>query len=84
MFVAQAFTNGCQTDTIINQFRRVSMTQLGFNHNYLTENEVEQIYTVVDIAVIRGKRLVSTVLIARLLDNQIVVELDHNNKELGV
>lgn len=51
-------------------------------YSYLTENEVEQIYTVVDIATIRHKRLVSTVLIARLLDNQVVIELDHNNKEL--
>lgn len=31
---------------------------------------------------IRGKRLVSAVLIIRLLDNQIVIEFDHNNKEL--
>lgn len=52
-------------------------------YSYLTENDAEQIYTVVDIATIRGKRLVSTVLIARLLDDQIVIELDHNNKELG-
>ena len=51
-------------------------------YSYLTENDVEQIYTVIDIATIRGRRLVSTVLIARLLNNQIVIELDHNNKEL--
>jgi hypothetical protein len=51
-------------------------------YSYLTENEPEQIYTVIDIATIRDRRLVSTVLIARLLDNRIVIELDHNNKEL--
>jgi hypothetical protein len=51
-------------------------------YSYLTENEAEQIYTVVDMATVRGRRLVSTVLIARLSGNQIVIELDQNNKEL--
>lgn len=51
--------------------------------SYLTENEAEQLYTVVDIANIKGKRMVSTVLITRIVGNQIVIELDHNNKELA-
>lgn len=51
--------------------------------SYLTENEAEQLYTVVDIANLKGKRLVSTVLIARIAGNQIIIELDHNNKELA-
>ena len=50
--------------------------------SYLTENEAEHLYSIIDIANIKGNRLVSTVLIARLQDNQIVIELDHNNKEL--
>lgn len=52
-------------------------------YSYLTENEAEQLYTIVDIATVRGQRLVSTVLIARLLDDRIVIELDHNSKELA-
>jgi hypothetical protein len=51
-------------------------------YSYLTENEAEQIYTVIDIATVRGKRIVGTVLVARLQDAQIVIELDHNNKPL--
>ena len=56
---------------------------VGLNaYSYLTENEAEQIYTVVDIATVREQRLVSTVLIARLMADRIVIELDHNDKEL--
>ena len=66
---------------LIEEMRKY--TGKGLNaYSYLTENDAEQIYSVIDIATIRGKRLVSSVLIARLLDNQIVIELDHNNKEL--
>ena len=43
---------------------------------------LKNIYSVIDIADIRGRRLVGTVLIARLVADQIVIELDHNNKEL--
>lgn len=50
--------------------------------SYLTENDTEQLYTVVDIANVRGKRIVGTVLVARLQDEKIVIELDHNNKPL--
>ena len=31
----------------------------------------------------RGKRIVGTVLVARLHDDQIIIELDHNNKPLA-
>jgi len=51
-------------------------------YSYLTENEVENLYTVVDIANVRGKRIIGTVLVARLSDEKIVIELDHNNKLL--
>ena len=51
-------------------------------YSYLTENEAENLYTVVDIANVRGKRIVGTVLVARLQDDRIIIELDHNNKPL--
>ena len=52
-------------------------------YSYFTENEIENLYTVVDIATVRGKRIVGTVLVARLHDNNIIIELDHNNKLLA-
>ncbi|NDJ77408.1 MAG: hypothetical protein GYB65_14240 [Chloroflexi bacterium] len=51
-------------------------------YSYFTANEIEQLYTVVDIAHVRGKRIIGTVLVARLRDEQIIIELDHNNKPL--
>ena len=49
---------------------------------YLTANEAEQIYTIVDIATVRGKRLVGTVLVARLAGDRVVIELDRHDKLL--
>ena len=49
---------------------------------YLTTNEAEQIYTIVDIAQVRDKRLVGTVLVARLTGDQVVIELDRYDKLL--
>ena len=49
---------------------------------YLTANESEQMYTIVDIARVRDKRLVGTVLVARLANDQIVIELDRHDKLL--
>ena len=49
---------------------------------YLTSNEAEQIYTVIDIVKVRGKRLVDTVLVARLTDDRVVIELDRHDKLL--
>ena len=49
---------------------------------YLTANEAEQIYTIVDIARVRDKRLVGTVLVARLAGDQVVIELDRHDKLL--
>ncbi len=51
-------------------------------YSYLTENESESLYTIVDIANVRGKRVIGTVLVARLHDDKIVIDLDHNNKPL--
>ena len=58
-------------------------TGKGLNdYAYLTSNETNQIYTVVDIATIRDKRIVSTVLVARIVGQQIVIEADHHDKQL--
>jgi hypothetical protein len=51
-------------------------------YSYLTANEAENLYTVVDIASVRGKRIIGTVLVARLHDDRIIIELDHNSKPL--
>ena len=48
----------------------------------LTRNEAEQIYTIIDIATVRDKRLVSTVLVARLTNDRVVIELDRHDKLL--
>jgi len=52
-------------------------------YSYLMENEIENLYTIVDIANVRGKRIIGTVLVARLSDDKIIIELDHNNKLLA-
>ena len=49
---------------------------------YLTTNEADQIYTIVDIATVRDKRLVGTVLVARLTNDRVVIELDRHDKLL--
>ncbi len=49
---------------------------------YLTANEAEQIYTIIDIARVRDRRLVDTVLVARLAGDQVVIELDRHDKLL--
>lgn len=48
----------------------------------LTENAAQQLYTIVDIATIRGQRSASTVLIAQIIADKIVIERDTNNKPL--
>ena len=50
---------------------------------HLTANEAEQIYTIVDIATVRDKRLVGTVLVVRLIDDRVVIELDRHDKMLA-
>ena len=49
---------------------------------YLTANETEEIYTIVDIARVRDKRLIGTVLVARLANDQVIIELDRHDKLL--
>ena len=61
-----------------------SYTGRGLNDfAYLTTNEAEGIYTIIDIATIRDKRIVGTVLIARLVNNQVIIELDQHDKTLA-
>ena len=48
----------------------------------MTTNEPEQIYTIIDIATIRDRRLVGMALMARLVNNQVVIELDRHDKTL--
>jgi hypothetical protein len=52
-------------------------------YSYLTENEPEHLYTVVDIVNVRGQRIIGTVLLARLQEDKIIIELDHNSKPLA-
>lgn len=52
------------------------------DYAYLTSNEAEQIYTVIDIALIHEKRIVSTVLVARIINQQIIIEVDRHDKQL--
>jgi hypothetical protein len=49
---------------------------------YLTTNSDETLFTVVDIANVRGTQLVETSLIVRLIDSKIVIDYDDNNKPL--
>lgn len=52
------------------------------DYAYLTSNETEQLYTIVDIADIRGKRVIAVVMLVRLVADRIIIELDHHNKML--
>lgn len=51
--------------------------------SYLTRNDAAQLFTVVDIAHVRGKRIIGNVLVARIQENRIIIELDRNNKPLN-
>lgn len=51
-------------------------------HSVLTQNEAEETYTVIDFATVRGKKIVATVLVARIVDNQIMIDVDKNSKLL--
>lgn len=48
----------------------------------MTTNEAEQIYTVVEIAMMRDEPLVDTVLVARVTNDCVVLELDRHDKLL--
>lgn len=50
---------------------------------YLTVNETAQVYAIIDIAQIRGQQVVGTVLVVRLVDNQVIIELDLHDQVLA-
>jgi hypothetical protein len=49
---------------------------------YLTVSPDENLFTVVDIAQVKNQRIVATSLIVRILQHQVIVEHDDNNKPL--
>ncbi len=51
-------------------------------YSYLTISEDETLYAVIDIALIRGKQVVGAVLVARVADEMIYIDLDLNDKLL--
>lgn len=51
-------------------------------HSLLTRNEAEETYAILDFANVHGREIVSTVLVARIVDEQIVIDVDRNNKML--
>jgi hypothetical protein len=55
----------------------------GLNSNaYLTVSPDENLLTVIDIGHIHGQRLVATSLIVRIVNDQVIIEHDDNNKPL--
>lgn len=52
------------------------------DYAYLTTNEAEGIYTIIDIATIRDKRVVSMVLVTRMVHENIIIEVDRHDKPL--
>lgn len=48
----------------------------------LTVNETDHMYAVIDIANIRGRRVVAAVLVAHMTDDQIVIDQDLHDKML--
>ncbi|MCU0482072.1 MAG: XisI protein [Anaerolineae bacterium] len=51
-------------------------------YSYLTISPDETLYAVIDIAIIRGAQIVGAVLVARIVDNHIYIDLDLNDKLL--
>ena len=51
-------------------------------YSYLTSSEDQSLFTVVSVGYLPDKRFVDTGLIARIVDNVIIIEHDGNNKML--
>ena len=49
-------------------------------YSYLTQNEDGSVYTVVDVAQVKGKHISGVSLVVRLVDNKVIVERDQNDK----
>jgi hypothetical protein len=72
-------------DTLRDTLRRVVMGYAGKalnGHSYLTVSSDEQIFTVVALGTIQGKRFANTGLIVQLVGDIIVIERDVNDKPL--
>jgi translation initiation factor IF-2 len=50
--------------------------------SYLAVSEENSLYTVIDYAIIKGKQYVDAVLVARLMDDVIHIDLDQNTPPL--
>jgi hypothetical protein len=50
--------------------------------SYLTENDKNNVFTVVDIAQLKEKRIVDNGLVVRLINDRIIIEHDINDKPL--
>jgi hypothetical protein len=69
------------TATLKQIFREEMALFAGKGQNaisYLTINEEEQLYAVIDYAIIKGKRFVDAPLVARLVDDKIYIDVDNN------
>lgn len=68
------------TLAVIIQSVMAEYAKKGVNsESYLTVNEQAQIYSVITFAQWQGKRHVNTTLVARIVDNYVVIELDFND-----
>ncbi len=71
----------------LKQILKEEMSQYakqGLNaYSYLTITEDETLYAVIDIATIRGAQIIGAVLVARVLDDTIYIDLDLNDKFLA-
>ncbi|MCY3781924.1 MAG: hypothetical protein OXG78_16540, partial [Chloroflexi bacterium] len=81
-YLARMDTAATLKDVLLKELE--GYTGDGLNDSaYLTTNEAEGIYTIVDFATVRGKRLAVNVLVARLVGNRVVIELDRHDKSLA-
>ena len=58
------------------------LDQMNDMHGYLTVNDFET-YTIMTMFKAPGKCLISTVLVARLEDDKVIIELDHTKRLLA-
>lgn len=49
-------------------------------YSYLTQNEDGSVYTVVDVAQVKGKHISGVSLVVRIVDSKVIVERDQNDK----
>jgi hypothetical protein len=72
-------------DTLNEILKRTMMGYTGRalnGHSYLTANDDKTLFTVISFGNIRERRIVNTGLVARIVDNHIIIDHDANNKPL--